>query len=181
MRLSWLAMSRTLIGAGLLVAGSIWFVPSAIVEWIAKWESVEDTGPAIALTPSGSKDKKLVDENSGRLPIPSTDDVQKASSIALRRMQPPKPSPPPEPPPVVAVAPVEPELFTGSLIGVIRDHDPKYCYAMLKWPDSRIQLIAKGGHLSDADDSPTVSDVNEESVTIVKGERKQTLELRGTR
>ena len=72
MRLSWLAINRTLIGAGLLVAGSIWFLPSAIVEWISKWES---------------------------------------------------------------------ELFTGSLIGVIRDHDPKYCYAMLKWPDSRIQLM----------------------------------------
>lgn len=96
-------------------------------------------------------------------------------------MQPLKPSPPPEPPPVVAVAPVEPELFTGSLIGVIRDRDPKYCYAMLKWPDNRIQLIAKGGHLTESDDSPTVSEVNKECVTIEKGERKQTLEFRGAR
>ena len=99
--------------------------------------------------------------------------------MALRRMQPPKPAPPPEPPPVIAVAPVEVKLFAGSLIGVIRDSDPKYCYAVLKWQDNRIQLVATGGHLTDADDSPTVSEVNADRVTIEKGERKQTLELRG--
>ena len=68
-------------------------------------------------------------------------------------MQPPKPALPPEPPPVVAVAPVEVKLFAGSLIGVIRDSDPKYCYAVLKWQDNRIQLVATGGHLTNGDAS----------------------------
>ena len=181
MRLSWLNINRMLIGAGLLVAGSTWFVPGAMVAWISKLESVEDSGPAISQIAIGSKDKKTVEDNPSRLPFPSVEDVEKATSIALRRMQPPKPAPPPEPKPVVAVAPVEPELFKGSLIGVIRDSDPKYCYAILKWPDNRIQLIAKGGHLTEADDSPTVAEVNAETVTIEKGERKQTLELRGGR
>ena len=135
----------------------------------------------MALTASGSKGQKRVDIDLDHLPIPSAEDVEKASATALRRMQPPKPAPPPERPPVVAAAPVVADLFAGSLIGVIREGDPKYCYAMLKWPDNRIQLIAKGGHLTDADDSPTVVEVNAETVTIERGERKQTLELRGGR
>ncbi len=181
MRLSWLTINRMIIGAGLLVAGATWFLPGVIVEWIAKLELVEDSGPEMALLASGSKEKKTVDNDMGRLTNPSVQDVVKASSIALRRMQPPKPAPPPEPPPVVATAPVEADLFLGSLIGVIRDSDPKYCYAMLKWPDNRIQLIAKGRHLTDSDDSPWIAEVNAESVTIEKGERKQTLDLRGRR
>jgi len=181
MRVSWLSINRTLIGAGLLVACSSWFVPSAMVKWISTWESASNAGPAMASAVNSIKDKKTADSSLSRLPIPSADDIEKASAMALRRMQPPKPAPPPEPPPVVAVAPVEVKLFAGSLIGVIRDSDPKYCYAVLKWQDNRIQLVATGGHLTDADDSPTVSEVNADTVTIEKGERKQTLELRGGR
>ena len=181
MRVSWLAINRTLIGAGLIVACSSWFVPSAMVNWISTLESSTDAGPAMASAASSTKDKRVADGSSSRLPPPSWDNIEKASAIALRRMQPPKPAPPQEPPPVIAMAPVEVKLFAGSLIGVIRDSDPKYCYAVLKWQDNRIQLVAIGGHLTDADDSPTVAEVNADTVTIEKGERKQTLELRGGR
>jgi hypothetical protein len=180
MKFSWSAINRSLFIVSLFVAGSAWFVPSSIIDAISSWQSDEELGPAVPPTASSPKDKKSLDSNLGKLPIPTVDDIEKASLVSLRRMQPPTPVPPPESPPV-AVAPAEAELFTGSLIGVIQDSDPKYCYAVLKWPDNRIQLIAKGGQLIEADDSPRVSEVNAEIVTIEKGERKQTLELRGNR
>ncbi len=179
MRLSWLTMNRGLLCGALLIVGSIRFVPGAIVDWMSVGNLAQDSGQIIAVTTSTTKEKQSADNHLNRVPIPSAEDIKKATSIALRRMQPPKPAPL-EPPPKVAAAPVDPVLFAGSLVGVIQDSDPKYCYAVLKWPDNRIQLIARGEHLTEADASPTVTEVNAESVTIEQGERSQTLEMRGS-
>jgi hypothetical protein len=82
----------------------------------------------------------------------------------------------PTPTVIVNVAP----LFDGQLIGVIRDSDPKYCYAVLKWPDNRIQLVAQDAHLTDDTGSPVVSEIDDESVTLGKGEQTQRIELRAS-
>jgi hypothetical protein len=94
-------------------------------------------------------------------------------------MKPPIPAPPPQAVPAPIAVPVEVVLFRGSLVGIIRDSDPGFCYAVIKDPDNRIRLVAQGGRLNERPDSPTVQEVNAESVVIAYGDRIQILQLRG--
>ena len=161
----------------------IWIAPSAWVRWLSLSSGVVDSGLKLSEPPPNSKEPKqsALEITKSKLPSPTEEEIIKASSVALHRMQPPKPAPPPEQPAIVAAPAVETVLFPGSLIGIIRDSDPAYCYAVLKWPDNRIQLVAKGDKLNENADSACVDDVHEDSVSLTQGIRKQTLEMRGSR
>jgi hypothetical protein len=178
MKLPILVVKRLMFGGAIAIACATWFVPWAIVGWLSQTLPLDDisTTSAMAIT---SK-KKPVNQESNPIPLPTQERLEKAIAVRLHRMQPPTPALPPEPAPsptvIVNVAP----LFDGQLIGVIRDSDPKYCYAVLKWPDNRIQLVAQDAHLTDDTGSPVVSEIDDESVTLGKGEQTQRIELRAS-
>ena len=78
------------------------------------------------------------------LDLPTEEELERASSVNLQRMNPPKALPPPAKPVVVAEPPpqVPVVLFQGTLLGTIEDSDPKYCFALLKGTDNRVKLVA---------------------------------------
>ena len=176
MKLSLVVLQRLMMIGAVAMVGASWFVPWVLVDWISLSVSADTEGTTPSLATATKK--KTLDKDANSLPAPTRDRIDIATSVRLHRMQPPKPAPVPEPAPAPTVPVNQTPLFEGSLIGIIKDSDPKYCFAVLKWPNSRIQLVAKDSHLSEEAESPTVSEVGDSSITLRLGERTLELELR---
>lgn len=115
----------------------------------------------------------------GTLDLPTEEQLERASSVNLQRMNPPKALPPPakpvvaaEPPPPVPVV-----LFQGTLLGTIEDSDPKYCFALLKGTDNRVKLVAQGQKIGNEASSATLVSIHAKEVTLKLGEQQQTLKV----
>ena len=113
------------------------------------------------------------------LELPTEEQIERASSVNLQRMNPPKALPPPakpvvaaEPPPPVPVV-----LFQGTLLGTIEDSDPKYCFALLKGTDNRVKLVAQGQKIDNEASSATLVTIHAKAVTLKLGEQQQTLKV----
>jgi hypothetical protein len=176
MNLSWKTLNRMIwLAATSIVATSI-LLPFQLVKMVESIPSDSQT----TLSKQSLKQPPIDRPNTDR---PTSEDIVRASQINLQRMLPPQPKPPPPQPaaePVVVVPPPPPPptvLFHGSLIGTIEDGDPKYCYAILQWPDSRISLLAKGESLSDDTNSPKIESITSQSITLKQNNQEQTLEV----
>lgn len=110
------------------------------------------------------------------LDLPTEEQLERASSVNLQRMNPPKALPPPSKPEVVAEPP-RVELFQGTLLGTIEDSDPMYCFALLKGTDNRVKLVAQGQRIDDEASSATLVTVQAKEVTLKLGEQQQTLKM----
>jgi len=153
----------------------------AAIGFIAFWVSQSTHIEIVNSSPDdlGLGVKALQTRGTGRnlVPAPTADAVASAAAVRLHRMLPP--APPPLPPVIAQVDRIpDKPLFHGDLIGTIEDTDPNYCFAVLRWPDTRIQLVAKGQSLEETADSPTLESVNESSATLKLGDRIQTLEVK---
>lgn len=164
--LLWLT-SVLFMGATLALA---WFVPPWLESRYAVSASVPNPAP-----------KKNLPKKSAALPRPTDDQITSAAAAQLTRMSPPPPpsrpaeaapSLMPAPPPVVQVP-----LFPGTLIGTIEDGDPSLSYAILRWPDNRVQLVACGQSLSEQPESPKVDSIAAGTVTLKRGEQSQILQV----
>ncbi|MEQ1830385.1 MAG: hypothetical protein ABL921_30790 [Pirellula sp.] len=179
MRLHWQTLNRLLIAGSLAICGWAWAFPGSLSEWIVRLSQPTETGLKVASSAVSPKSQRSGTED---LALSISDaEIAQASQVRLQRMQPPKPAPKieaPPPAPVVAV-PKPAELFRGSLIGIIQDSDPKFSYAILKWPEGRIQLIARGESISSLGNAPRIEEINAHSVVLGQGAAKQTLELPG--
>jgi hypothetical protein len=113
------------------------------------------------------------------LDLPTEEELERASSVNLQRMNPPKALPPPAKPVVVAEPPpqVPVVLFQGTLVGTIEDSDPKYCFALLKGTDNRVKLVAQGQKIDSDASSATLVTINAKEVTLKLGEQQQTLKV----
>jgi hypothetical protein len=112
------------------------------------------------------------------LPAPSKEAIAKASRVNLHRMNPPQSPPPPTPttpPPQVAI-PVTPP-FAGRLLGIIQDHIPDHSFAILQWPDNRIQLVSRGKPITEESNSPVIEIIDSTSITLRSDQGSQVLEL----
>ena len=113
------------------------------------------------------------------LDLPTDEQLERASSVNLQRMNPPKALPPPAKPVVVAdpPPPVPVVLFQGTLLGTIEDSDPKYCFALLKGTDNRVKLVAQGQKIDNKASSATLVTIHAKAVTLKLGEQQQTLKV----
>lgn len=134
--------------------------------------------------------KPTLEKESGAVIAPTTpsplthyrltlDEIAAIGAIRLQRMNPPKP----EPPPMVLIAEVKPEppkpteapLFNGVLLGTIEDSDPRYSFAILRWPDGKITIRAYRMPIDDRPNSPVVDEIQSTHVVLRDGARQQTL------
>ena len=172
MRLSWKFRNAMLWLATVGLGASACFgIPTAI-NWL---ESGDDLPTATTPKRASAKSKSIRDA----VERPSEEQLAQASSANLQRMNPPKPIPPPEKP-VVAAEPPPPTpvvLFQGTLVGTILDSDPKYCFALIKVLDNRLQLVAQGQKIESPTNSATLVAVQAKEVTIKMGEQQQTLKV----
>lgn len=174
MRLSWKRI-RLLIW----IANSLFILCVLVLSQIAfNWfASVENTSnQSIASKLSSGKPKRPFTANENQV---SDDELSRAAKVNLQRMNPPKPPVPP--PPIVTVVPaiqVPALLFPGTLVGTFEDADPQKSYAVLRWPDQRIQLVTVGEALSPAGNSPKIDSVLDRRVVIRLEHQTQTLEMK---
>lgn len=176
MKFTWISINRFLFALAAVLASLAFIMPGVLLNILNSSHTRETIAEPPVAAPKPAKKK---DNSPGQIPLPTQEEINRAAAVALHRMKPPLPAPPPEPVSVPVAVPVETVLFRGSLVGVIRDNDPAFCYALLKDTDNRIHLVVRGGRLNERPDSPTVQEVNAESVVIAYGDRIQTLELRG--
>ncbi len=172
MSLSWKFRNVILwLAAAALGPSACISIPGA-TQWLQSVDDSQDSPPSIK---TGTK----VGPKRGALDSPTQEQLARASSINLQRMNPPKPLPPPEKAVVVAVPtpPLPTVLFQGKLLGTIEDSDPKYCFALLKGLDEQVKLVAQGQKIGSSADSATLITIHAKEVTIQLGEQVQTLKV----
>jgi hypothetical protein len=174
MKFTWRNINRFLFVGGALLASMACVAPSVWLRLLNSANPLETNDSLLTAKPSSIQEK---DSAEIRLLVLTQVEIDKAAAVPLHRMKPPSPVPPPPVAPVPIAVPVEAVLFNGSLVGIIQDDDPIFCYAVLKDPDGRIHLVARGGRLRERTDSPIVQSVNAESVVIAYGERTQVLKM----
>lgn len=146
------------------------------IPWTTKWlQTVDDSQgspPPIEIATKVLSKRRALDS-------PTDEQLARASSINLQRMNPPKALPPLEKPVVVAEPPppVPLVLFQGKLLGTIEDSDPKYCFALLKGTDEQVKLVAQGQKIDNQSNSATLIAIHAKEVTIRLGEQVQTLKI----
>jgi hypothetical protein len=163
--------------AFLLVVGGAW------VSWLTLGSSTPNdlllTGKSTLLEKEQSAATAMPSQKPKLgLPAPSKEAIAEASRVNLHRMNPPQPPPPPTPttPPPQVATPVSPP-FAGRLLGIIQDHIPEYSFAILQWPDNRIQLVSRDKPITEEFNSPVIEIINSTSITLRSDQGSQVLEL----
>ncbi len=146
------------------------------IPWTINWLQNSDDSKTRAVARDGIAIPAL---KTGTLDLPTDEQLERASSVNLQRMNPPKALPPPVKPVVVAEPrpPVPVVLFQGTLLGTIEDSDPKYCFALLKGTDNRVKLVAQGQKIDNEASSATLVTIYAKEVTLKLGEQQQTLKV----
>ncbi len=172
--LTWRAQNAFLIALATVVLSGAWFVPSSLQQHLQSTSHLEPSlrvsMPIRITAPSGSEigtvDKAL---------------IERVAAMELHRMRRPQPLPPPEP--IVSSTPantiVEP-LFSGTLLGIIEDNDPSYCFAILQTAPNRIRFVSFGQPINEDGSGPVLKEINHDSVTLARGENTQVIPLKAS-